>query len=265
VGDVETMGLGWCRIKVYWNSVQPTEPGQWDWSRPDSFVDQCVRAKLKMIGNLAYTPAWAGNGAASSVPNKPDDWTAFVKRAVARYPQIEFWQLWNEPTAQAGFWQGTDSQFVELIHNPAAQAVRGAGKKVVFGGWPQNGGIPRYVRLLGMQGCAELTDVLDIHYYGAEAYEPLNRAYPDKPIWQTEIGDTATPQFLTQKYEAIIAWAKASTKWKTPDQFRLFWYPAWSTDELGLSKTSGGVGALTENGKQMRSLAAKYKDGIEAG
>lgn len=252
------LGIGWNRIPVSWADCQPS-PAAYDWRQVDTWMSW-TPPPTKILGNVCFVPAWASTGDIKAPPKNVSDWVNFVALALKRYPAITYWQIWNEPTRQAGYWRGTDQQFVDLIHNPAAKVIRMAGKKVVFGGWPSNGGIQRYLNLLNYNGCLAETDVLDVHYYGLNGFSAL--ASLGKPVWQTEIGYTGDPKYLPTQYEAIIGWMRAQ-KVSDPDRFKVFWFAfrGAGPDEPACLVKGDDV-TLTGNGQALKVLAEKYAGGI---
>lgn len=68
------------------------------------------------------------------------DWLTYVDAVVSHYLphfNLTHYQVWNEPTREAGFWHGVNnSAWVTQVYLPAAQRIRARGGKVVFGGWP---------------------------------------------------------------------------------------------------------------------------------
>lgn len=80
------------------------------------------------------------------------EWELYVDAVVSHYlPKynISYYQIWNEPTTQAGFWHGANnSAFVPQVYLPAAKIVRARGGRVVFGGWPASNSIDEFNQIL---------------------------------------------------------------------------------------------------------------------
>lgn len=80
------------------------------------------------------------------------EWETYVDAVVSHYlPRynITYYQVWNEPTTQAGFWHGANnSAFVPQVYLPAARKIRARGGKVVFGGWPASNSLVEFSQIL---------------------------------------------------------------------------------------------------------------------
>lgn len=108
------------------------QPGQWDFSRMDAYVDQAWRQGAGILYPLALTPTWAsvrpeepcpyGKGCGAE-PRSMDLWRDYVRTVVARYgSRIHAYELWNEPTFSdfeidrkyPGFYTGSVSVMVDM-------------------------------------------------------------------------------------------------------------------------------------------------------
>lgn len=127
-------GVGWVRIDFVWAAIEP-EPGIERWRAYDAIAAAARERGLAVLAILAYTPAWATDGAAiSGVPRQVATWSDFCYRAAARYRGvIDHWEIWNEPNLRR-FWSGSRSEYVERILRPAAQAIRAANPEARIGG-----------------------------------------------------------------------------------------------------------------------------------
>lgn len=264
--QASSLGVGWVRILASWHDIE-THQGGYDWSSVDKAIQWALSSGLtNILLTLAFTPDWASTGDKMSPPKAANlkDWTAFITAVVGRYVQVSHFQIWNEPTKEAGFWRGTDQQFVDLIHIPAASIIRRLDPtaKIVFGGWPSNGGIPRYEALLNYHDCWKYVDYLDLHYYGLDGMTALYPTWIASGkcfgIWQSEIGYVDDKgAYLTQQYPALLTWAKG--KWTHPDQFKYFWYSAQGGPPDLAFNDSPVV--YTPNGLALQALASKYDGG----
>ncbi len=154
-----------------------------------------------------------------------------------------------------GFWRGESiEQYVDTIHNPAAEAIHnhyvdknGNGQQdpgeqciVVYGGWPCNhwkGG--EYDQVLDYHGCGEHTDILDAHYmslnvgglewftldYSGRVYQKWVENGHVIGCWQTENGwgYSDDPYWLPQLYFHDLWWA-LHHNWHRPDQYREYYF-----------------------------------------
>jgi hypothetical protein len=146
---------------------------------------------------------------------------------------------------QATFWHGKNfsanreqakpndramQDYVELVHVPAARIIRKYGGYVVYGGWPDQGGLDNYIRWLEYRSPAvnarmiDWVDYLDTHYLGVDALTPLYDRYVAngsvRGIWQTEIGDRymIDPHYLPMYFFKFAVWALDHT-WDDPNKY----------------------------------------------
>lgn len=104
------------RNSFLWHLIEPTK-NVYDWSVPDSVVNELLKAGIEPLFCIYGSPTWA-NGVPSSTNNHylyvPTDETqfalwlknyeAFVKAAVERYAgKVKKWELWNEQN-ECSFW-----------------------------------------------------------------------------------------------------------------------------------------------------------------
>ncbi len=117
------------RIDLNWFQVE-TAQGVYDWTVIDAVVNAAAAKGFAIIGTTGYTPAWAATPGADDTMNNAvpvaGTYDAFVTAAVTRYSdRVLYWELWNEPNL-GQFFQGTATQYVDLIANPGAAAVHAA-------------------------------------------------------------------------------------------------------------------------------------------
>ena len=84
---------------IYWEEVNPSN-GTYNWANLDAWV--AANAGKDMIYDLAYTPQWASlypnnNAGACSPPSSLTYWDSYLTAIATRYPQIKYWEIWNEP------------------------------------------------------------------------------------------------------------------------------------------------------------------------
>ncbi|HVR09798.1 MAG TPA: hypothetical protein VMW75_17275, partial [Thermoanaerobaculia bacterium] len=132
--SVHAAGIGWVRIDFVWSDVE-TAPGVFDWSVYDAIASAAAARGVNVYATLAYTPAWATHGPATTgVPDDPATWADFCARAAQRYAfSIQYWGLWNEPNL-AKFWSGSSQQYIDDILIPGADAIHGANAAAKVGG-----------------------------------------------------------------------------------------------------------------------------------
>lgn len=125
---------GWVRShdsSLRWDQIE-TSAGVFDWSRLDSWVavhsaagrDLC----LVLFGTPTFYSARASEDNAYHVlgiaaePSDLTKWDAFCTAVATRYPQIGYYEIWNEPNA-SGFWTGTQTLLAQLTRR-ASQAIK---------------------------------------------------------------------------------------------------------------------------------------------
>lgn len=207
---------------------------------------------------LGYTPKWNASvdGDSRSAPKDDSVWQRYVEAVVRMYIappyNVRHFQIWNEAAGkltggspQATFWHGKHfsanreqaqpydramQDYVELVHVPAARIVRKYGGYVVYGGWPDQGGLDNYIRWLEYRSpvvnarMIDWVDYLDTHYLGVDALTPLYDRYVAngsvRGIWQTEIGDRymIDPHYLPMYFFKFAVWALDHT-WDDPNKY----------------------------------------------
>jgi hypothetical protein len=207
---------------------------------------------------LGYTPKWNASvpGDSRSAPKDVSVWTRYVEQVVRTYVappyNVRHFQIWNEAAGplsggapQATFWHGKNfsakraqagpyeramEDYVELVHVPAARIVRRHGGYVVYGGWPDQGGLANYMKWLEYGSpvvnarMIDWVDYLDTHYLGVDALTPLYQRYVAngsvRGIWQTEIGDRymSDPHYLPMYFFKFAVWA-LEHKWDDPNKY----------------------------------------------
>lgn len=101
---------GGVRITFYWKMIEPL-PGTWDFSFYDDLVARAQSSGIPIVGILAYSVKWASPtdpnpvdpSSISFYPPNVDDFVAYVKTVVSRYPSVRSWEVWNEPNS-GHFW-----------------------------------------------------------------------------------------------------------------------------------------------------------------
>src|SRR2546428_8702481 len=81
LGQATALGTKWDRFPIYWNEVQPTANGGFDFSRVDPIVNADVARGIRIQGILLGAPDWATTGGRVNT----DAWSAFVRATVQRY------------------------------------------------------------------------------------------------------------------------------------------------------------------------------------
>lgn len=207
---------------------------------------------------LAYTPGWNATvpGDSKSAPVDVEPWERYVEAAVRKYSaspyNLRHFQIWNEAAGrltgglpQSTFWHGPSStddakhsgiydramqDYVDRIHIPAARIIRKHHAYVVYGGWPDQGGLNNYMKWLEYRSpvfnerMLDWVDYLDTHYLPVRDLDPLYENYvksgPARGIWQTEIGweYMKDPHYLPRYFFDFAVWA-LKRDWNDPDKY----------------------------------------------
>jgi polysaccharide biosynthesis protein PslG len=222
------------RFHVQWAYVEGVR-GTYDWSMSDAQYAAMQKYTKKPIMLLYRAPVWARDPARTCqwgaeelciyppLPQFDGDWKAFVKAAVARYPNVRAIEVWNEPNI-ATFWSpAADPTRYAAILSAAHAAVRAAGSKapVLTGGlYPANttGGNVSAKEFLGQVYATA----------GAGAFEGIgSHPYPHQAdyvarMWtrldalravRDQYGDGATPLWITE-----VGISTEATSGVPPDQ-----------------------------------------------
>lgn len=259
------MGISWGRGSVGPGQPDaPTQPMRVDktGNRYDSDLPSVILRNnqngIRSLLFLGYTPKWNASlpGDTKSAPEDVDAWERYVDAVVRKYSGppygVRHFQIWNEAAGrlsgglpQATFWHGPNfsknehqsgpydralQDYVERIHIPAARIIRRYGGYVVYGGWPDQGGLDNLDKWLDYRSprlnerMADWVDYLDTHYLPLADLDRLYERYvkqgPARGLWQTEIGDRymLDEHYLPRYFFEFAVWALARN-WDDPDKY----------------------------------------------
>jgi len=129
LNDATRIGVGWIRLDLAWDDIQPTSPSSFNWAAFDRVVTEANARHLSLLPILSYTPGWArvsGCATDKCAPANPSAFAAFASAAAGRYAPlgVHTWEIWNEPNITV-FWQPAPNpgQYVTLLKATAA-AIR---------------------------------------------------------------------------------------------------------------------------------------------
>jgi polysaccharide biosynthesis protein PslG len=180
------MNVTWVRIDLDWSAVE-SERGQFDWAYPDKIVDEAKAHRMKVLGVLTYTPAWARSStisdpttASHSRPDRSSDYARFARAAAERYAPrgVGTWEIWNEPNSSKFWPPRPDANEYGELFRVAAAAIRSADPDatLLVGGLapkytgPDGGISPTdYLEQLYGNGTAQLADGIAVHPYSFPA------------------------------------------------------------------------------------------------
>ena len=222
--EAAALGVGWIRLDLNWNNIQPDSASSYDWGHFDWIVHAARVRGLSLLPTISYTPPWARPAGADGdqwAPVNPSQFAAFAAAAVRRYaPEgIHTWEIWNEPN-NLEFWapRPDPTAYVQLLRLTAA-AMRQADPHVfiVSGGLApvttSKGNISplEFFASMCALGANRLIDAVGFHPYAYPTVAPQNSASwnswrqiattspsirtilakfgtPNLPIWATEYG-----------------------------------------------------------------------------
>jgi beta-xylosidase len=215
---LQALGLNWVRLGLHWMLMEPKE-GDFQLGPIDQMMAMVKAAGLHNITYVVGTPRFA-----SSVdkgdryeqyfdkfpPRDPALYAQRMAMLAKRYPQVDVWQVWNEPNL-IGFWAPQpDPVAYGKLFLPTYQALRAVApdKPVALAGMAyfseidKRGGL--MIQELGKLGAFNLQPIVAYHPYTASAEgsegDPRDfvkrvvpahqwlRAAGVKQVWATEWG-----------------------------------------------------------------------------
>ncbi|MGH8245062.1 MAG: cellulase family glycosylhydrolase [Gammaproteobacteria bacterium] len=176
---------GWIRFQVRWSDIEPvnTIPAYYNWAALDESIQTATAAGINLILTLESNPAWAAANVNGPVTHAAD-LSEFVGAIVARYPNVKYWEMYNEPDNIFSF--GNDGAAYAAMLNSVYPVIKSANPsaQLVMGGlamdWceedngPFNCGFLHQVLVHCVQPCF---DVANFHYYPVHRanWEPYGR------------------------------------------------------------------------------------------
>ena len=220
---MQELGAELFRFDIPWRELAPTLPGNrgyqrnvaadpnWSgyrWECLDRIVAALEHAAITPLPVISHAPAWAMSSSAPTPASPPEraEYFADLMTALARRyrGRVKHWELWNEPDHPHS-WTGTLADYVDLVLDPGAAAVRSAAPDcaVLLGGLASHHSLEAIQRA----GGGLLYDIASVHSYPPIAsVRPVRRAVnhvrwvlerdggPSRPVWLTECGiNTAEP------------------------------------------------------------------------
>jgi hypothetical protein len=181
-------------------------------------------------------------------PKDPDAYAAYAAVLAARYPQIQAWEIWNEPNTSF-FWRpAVDVQAYTRLLQKTYRAVKFANPnaRIILGGLsPGNSttaedSIPaaEFLNVLYQNGAGGSFDTVAYHAYGsgplenwladalAELRSVMHANGDDaKPIWITEMGCyTNGPGSVSETWQADYLTESITFLAAIPYVERVYWY-----------------------------------------
>jgi beta-xylosidase len=102
MNHLDDLGLNWVRLTIHWPIIEPTQ-NQFDLRDLDGAMATMNAHHYNILAYLVGSAPYASSapeGVASRDQYPPRDFNLFAARMTAlatRYPQVNNWQVWNEP------------------------------------------------------------------------------------------------------------------------------------------------------------------------
>lgn len=209
---VAATGARWVRVDLVWSWIEAHGPGQRNWTKFDAIVDTADRYGLKLLPIVAYVPPWASDSGELWAYPDSAAFQSFFAAALARYPQIQAWELWNEPNLGRFSKPRPDpAGFVELLRaaRRASDSV-GSRAKLIAGGLAPGADIDivPWINQVAIRGGLALIDGLGVHPYSSVSPDDprswmmqlqalhdrlADMGHADLPLWLTEYGAPTVP------------------------------------------------------------------------
>jgi beta-xylosidase len=217
VERLKALGLSWVRLGLHWMLMEPQE-GQFKLEAIDQMMAMVKDAGLRNITYVVGTPRFASSVARGDKYEQyfdkfpPKDPVVYAQRMVMlakRYPQVDVWQVWNEPNILAFWAPKADPEGYGRLLLPTVQALRATvpNKPIAMAGmayFSEMGSQGLMIEAMGKLGAFNLNLTIAYHPYTARAegsegdprdfvkrVQPAHqwlRASGVKQIWATEWG-----------------------------------------------------------------------------
>ena len=327
IGAMKEIGLGWTRLDVPWDQLQPRESDSVDLSRPTrqgilrQRFAELADGNIALLPILDYSTAWSAvelpysfesrgvrydlhscgdtdpsiecsaydsrNGKQldrrplAEMLGEPDclppadvqTWSNYCEHIVqtlaAPPHNLKYFQVWNEPTIEAGFFAGSMADFVDRILIPAAEIIHAHHGKVVFSGWPCSNSLREMSAVLNHNDAWRHVDILDVHYMPPIVFQWIYDEWiaTDRceGIWQTEVCSGISHSLIPDEYPRVLHWAlDHGLTANDPHRYKLFFYCFPGDDRSAVGTGYDGAGLayekedstweISRHGASMRTL-----------
>lgn len=193
----KALGLEWVRLGLHWMLMEPEE-GKYNLKPIDQAMDLVRQMSLRSITYVVGTPRFATSVSPSDKyaqyfdkfpPRDPKTYALRMMHLAKRYPQVDVWQVWNEPNILAFWAPKADPEGYGRLLLPAVQALRAVvpDKPVAMAGMAyfsemSTGGL--MIQRLGELGAFNLNVIVAYHPYTArpEGADDDERDLPTKVV-----------------------------------------------------------------------------------
>lgn len=198
--DIKSLGVGWIRVDMAWNSIQPTSRELFVWGPFDRIVREARERGIAVLPIITYTPQWARDESCSTTskcpPRDHDEFAEFARVAALRYSSqgVHVWEIWNEPNIRKFWASGANyARYADMLkHAYVAIHEVDAGATVLSGGLAPTdtgrGNITAREFLEGMyeHGAGRYFDAMAFHPYSF----PLGPVDLDRTNAWSQMADT---------------------------------------------------------------------------
>ena len=251
----DSVGARWSRHGVRWHQHQPRPDSAYDFTASERLMTAARDHDVRLMPVLGNVPTWASTKDDTSAVNPHhyppteaavDDWQAYVEAIVERYPEVEYFEVWNEPNIDWFLNADTNyTAYIDRVLIPAAQVIHAHDRKVVapsftlewpMDSWPADArpdpdqrnaqaAIEDLDRWLSYRDAWTYIDVLSVHYGKGDVtpsvptmtsmmpvydhiFDHWIRTGKLEGIWNTEAGLTAS-EAGTGGFVALEPWERA--------------------------------------------------------
>jgi hypothetical protein len=160
------LGADVYQFQIHWDEVAPQPPLHprnpddpfYNWGPVARVVEDAVASGLRPAALVQRAPSWAnGKGNPIWAPKSPSDFANFVYAASKRFPDINMWMIWGEPSRRENFLPMKEGQargpriYAQLVERSYAALKKADRRDQVVGGMTLNGGTvmpPKFLRLM---------------------------------------------------------------------------------------------------------------------
>ncbi len=132
-------GVSWARLGTRWHKQEP-QPDNYKFGEYDTLIESAKKHEIKVLPLIGHSAEWASSAPSGSdhkdkfppSDDMIDEWKEYVGKVVERYPDVEYFEIWNEPNIDWFLRADTNYKvYVDKILIPAAKVIHAKGKKVV--------------------------------------------------------------------------------------------------------------------------------------
>ncbi|MDE1861128.1 MAG: cellulase family glycosylhydrolase [Candidatus Micrarchaeota archaeon] len=277
-------GIKCFRIDIYLNQNE------------SSFVSNSTSAGAQYLGILDYATVGAQpsrSGCISGCNWTLSDWNASVANAVMEYPEVNTWEIYNEPLAGlfvSGYDNGSALNYFNMIKS-AYTIIKGKEPNatiVCFGGAEMFPGISveyeyPFYRQVWQYGASKYCDAVSLHTYSAQYYDLGQAVAPNltlgqfynitlyiyenltkKPVWITETGvpsnNWTAGVSLSEQKQASFLTEDMNFFRQYPYVRRVYWFDA--ADRAGSGADYGLINATLRPKPALQAFLYFSRNGI---